>query len=287
MVFIIFMAVPTLLSKTIDAPAVLVARGKQAYKDSGAAIKRGGQKAKEKAEELADELLHSNGRGRSKTAAAAPPSAAALAAMEAAEAPEGLLAAVPAPAGAAAGSGEEAQAEAAAGEAAEEAEPSAPSAAEPGKPLSPFKPSRHLHLVESTPEGGEQTGYLTWTLLALILFIAALALLVIGIVGCPGSHWQLPWGASRRRRAAASPAHPLACLDASLLSCAPAPAPPRLLQLQFVNNTVAGQALVRAACCAALRQHAVLPPNPSHTACPADCRRPAPTKACSTPSSGC
>lgn len=186
MLFIVLLAVPTLLGKAIDAPTLLAKKGRSAIASGGRMAKRGGRAAAAEGREAVAKGKEALQEGREGHWSAA---MGALAG-HGGSSKDGTVGLLP-PAGPTA----EADLEAAAatgGEAAVAAEggaaPAAAGKAEGGASPSKLAPtvaadsSRHLHLVETSSTGSVRTAYITWTLLAGALYVAALVLLIIGTV---------------------------------------------------------------------------------------------------------
>ncbi|KAL4452201.1 hypothetical protein ABPG75_007863 [Micractinium tetrahymenae] len=206
LLFTVLMAFPVLVSKSVDAPAVLVSRGRgfvtqggraaiakgrQAYQEGKGAVAEAaakGRQAYQGGKEAVAEALS----GGSKTAKAPPAAAGASRPHVEAAAIQAEAAGIPAALvpGRAPESAEPAAPEAAPAPATAvvAAAPSPPAAEETvadveagtagGKRL----PSRHFSLLTTSTGGVLYTAYTTWLVLATGLYIAALALLIAGTV---------------------------------------------------------------------------------------------------------
>ncbi|KAL4441191.1 hypothetical protein ABPG77_011428 [Micractinium sp. CCAP 211/92] len=197
--FIILMAFPVLVSKSIDAPAVLVskgrgivtqggrmamARGRQAYNEGKEVVTEAaakGRQAYEGGKEAVAEAASALG-GRSKTASTAGSGIGAVR-------PHVEVAAIPAE--------QEASvlAAPATGLAQAPSDPATPQSTAPEAPVAAAKldddveageraplPARHRSLLVTSSDGVLRTAYTTWMVLAAGLYIAALALLITGTV---------------------------------------------------------------------------------------------------------
>lgn len=223
------MAVPTLLSKAVAAPTILVTKGRRAVgkgarfaiKQGRAALQEGGE-AVERGQEALAEGLECDWSGamdvlKGKSSVVLRKSSAALAPalppegpgdLEAAAGSDAVATAAPPQAGGAAVDGAQQAAPAHLAPAAELSKQPAADA-EPLVPAPSVRPElkaaeseARLQLMDTSASGSVHTAFFTWAVLALGLYIAALVLLILGTVR--GGHGAAVL-CKRRRRAAAGP----------------------------------------------------------------------------------
>ena len=196
--FVLLMAVPSIVSKAINAPVLLYAYGGKAVRSGGGAIRRGGRA-------VAEAITGGQDSGPLDTLSSAksalPPAPSALSAME-----EAVPAGEQQVAAAAPAAEEKGQAGAAAAAAAAAADAAGKVAQQAAPPLG-GKPSKQVVVPDT---GGTSSTTVVWLVWAFALYIAAVALLAIGTVrGWVGWCWLAAscWQAGRQagRQAGAQP----------------------------------------------------------------------------------
>jgi hypothetical protein len=193
--FVLLLAVPSLIGKAINAPVLLYAYGGKAVRSGGGAIRKGGGAMKRGGRAVAEAITGGADSGVLDTFASAkstlPPAPSALSAMEEAVSAEDQAAAAAAE--------QDEQAAAAAGAAG-----AAASAEQQAAPHLGRQPSKQ-QVVPQT--GGASSAAVVWLVWAFALYIAAVALLAVGTVsGLVCWHQCRYWWWSRRSaRAAACP----------------------------------------------------------------------------------
>lgn len=193
--FVILMGFPVALSKSIDAPALLASKGRTAVAKGGRLAAAGGRAAYQGGKEAAEQGLGQvavalGGSVHSRRAKHGRVTVTALPAPTAGEEPAAaaLAAVAPAEKSAAAGAAR-GSAEAAPLVVAPLPEGPADRDAEATGGSGPLRRRLSVHLVEAGTGGMLRTAFLTWTVLAAGLYIASIALLVVGTVSVPS--WLL------------------------------------------------------------------------------------------------
>ncbi|PSC72056.1 hypothetical protein C2E20_4621 [Micractinium conductrix] len=186
--FVILMGFPVALSKSIDAPALLASKGRTAVAKGGRLAAAGGRAAYQGGKEAAEQGLGQvavalGGSVHSRRAKHGRVTVTALPAPTAGEEPAAaaLAAVAPAEKSAAAGAAR-GSAEAAPLVVAPLPEGPADRDAEATGGSGPLRRRLSVHLVEAGTGGMLRTAFLTWTVLAAGLYIASIALLVVGTI---------------------------------------------------------------------------------------------------------